>query len=239
METQLKYRGAEISLEIQKEPRKSLTITVRPDKSVLIKAPIEITPDKLELFLQKKTSWILAKQRYFEQFLPLNPPRRYLAGESHYYLGRPYRLKLKKHRDERVVPQGGCLTIHLPYTDDSQRIKTIMKRWYEERAEAVINRRVFYHQVLMGRGAASPGVDRAPVITYRWLAKRWGSCSPHGRITLNYELIKTPVYCIDYILVHELCHVEEPSHNPKFFRKLETILPDWKARKEKLEKILL
>ena len=109
-----------------------------------------------------------------------------------------------------------------------------MQQWYRTHARDTFQRRMeFCHGV-----ARRYGIER-PQITLRRMTRRWGSSSGNGRILLNTELVKAPVHCIDYVIMHELCHQKYPNHSPSFFRLLARCLPDWESRKERLERVTL
>ena len=227
---ELEYGRRQFSIRVEKAPRSDLSITVHPDLSISARAPDEASIDEITRKLKRRLRWIGKQIRYFEQFMPTTPPRQYVSGETHYYLGRQYRLRTQKAERKQVHLKRGYFWIELPDPNDTVTIKNLLSDWYLEHFKLLIQRRLSLYWPRFEKW----GTDKCE-IRYRQMKRSWGSCSAQGRITLNRALAKVPVECIDYVLVHELCHLLYPSHSDKFYRLLSRNLPDWKQRKEKLE----
>ncbi len=215
------------------EARKTLAIHVFPDQSVRVKAPLHATEAKITGFLQRKIRWILKHQRYFAQFKP-RATKEYISGETFRYLGRNYKLLIRKTEgQERVSLQHGVLTVFSLSPQDRAHTQLLLESWYSEKARQLFTERL------------ACCVNRFPQITLpklgiRRLVRRWGSYSSRThRIGLNLELIKASRSQIDYVLTHELCHITHRSHDKAFYRLLSSHLPDWKALKAELERSLL
>jgi len=227
------YGSQEISYVFGFAPRKTLAIAVHPDGSVEIKAPVDTAEELIDQKVRKRAAWILRQQRFFSQFLPRSQPRRYLSGEAHLYLGKKYRLKIALGEKSSIKLSGGYFQIQSPDVLPPARIGEILKNWYIKHAQDT------FTQVLndcVSRMKIVP--ESIPVLTVKSLNLRWGSLSVQKRLLLNLSLIQAPLECIEYVILHELCHLENFNHGPEFYRRLETVLPDWKARKLKLEKVL-
>ncbi len=182
----------------------------------------------------RKAPWIVKQLNYFDQFHPLQPPREYVSGETHYYLGRQYRLKIRLGEKRRVRLVGKFFEVELPEPMDSSSAKKVMRDWYRKHASEMFNRKVDgYYPWFAKRGAAYPK------IILRTMTSRWGSCTGHGTITLNTELIKAPLVCIDYVIIHELCHLVHPNHDKKFYRLMSAAMPDWERWKDRLERTVI
>jgi predicted metal-dependent hydrolase len=219
-----------IEFDLIYEERNTLAITVSPDKSVLVKAPIGSTEKEIDERLLRRAKWILKQINYFDQFHPVQPPREYVSGETHYYLGRQYRLRIRKSNQESVRLIGKFFIVKTGEVDDRESIKLLMKQWYADHAMMLIDRRSRqYLKEIVGK--------QLPVvkIQYKYLKKKWGSSDPTRGITFNIELIKTPLHCVDYVIVHELCHLIHPNHDKGFYRLMGRVLPDWRDRKKRLE----
>jgi hypothetical protein len=122
----------------------------------------------------------------------------------------------------------------VPDPGDSRKVKTALDAWYREHAIAYITGRID----LLWPRFEKTGIGRPPLI-FRKVKTRWGSCSPQGRVMFNTELIKAPSDGIDYVVVHELCHLKYPKHDHSFYRLLGRLMPDWEKRKQRLEKAVL
>ncbi|MDD3094782.1 MAG: SprT family zinc-dependent metalloprotease [Candidatus Neomarinimicrobiota bacterium] len=212
--------------------RKTLEISVFPDGSVTVKAPVNADLAAIDMKLRKRARWIVGQRAYFEQFNPRTTPRLFLSGETHLYLGKRFQLKIVPGSQNRVRLINGRFFVESP--DTSQRhIRTLMDTWYKEKA-----RHQFHLRFDACRNATISADHPKPRLQIKRLKKRWGSLSPGGILTLNLELIKAPKECIDYVITHELCHLKYPHHDPDFYRLLEERIPDWEKIKHKLEVLM-
>jgi len=226
------YGTTEIQYELTYAKRKTLGISVQPDLRVAVKAPEGTPLAEIEARVLKRAPWILKQQRDFERYLPHLPPRQYVSGETHRYLGRQYRLKVVESEsgtEEPVKRDRNFITVHVPDKADTGRVQELLDDWYHAHA-----RRVFRERL----DACFPKMEHAgvpyPELVVRAMRSRWGSCSPSGRITLNVKLIQVPTSYIDYVIFHELCHLAEPYHSPRYYELLDRVLPDWRERRDGL-----
>ena len=225
----INYGKTEIDYELLMMDRRTLEIAVHPDKSVVIKAPASSSLEAIEEKVRKRARWIKRQIAYFKQFDPRTPERRYVGGESHLYLGRKYRLKIEKSKQDNVLLKNGYFYIQCTGRKSS-RIEGLLDAWYRQRAEI--------HLVQVFNDCwenFKKGEIEKPTLRLQKLRKRWGSLSPKGQLTLNLNLIKTPKECIEYVVIHELCHLLHHNHGPDFYKLLERTMPDWMKRKHKLE----
>jgi predicted metal-dependent hydrolase len=229
---QLQYGETLIEYHLSYQERKTLGISVLPDLCVEVKAPLEATFEDVEARVRQRASWILRQQRELERYLPRIPERQYVSGETHRYLGRQYRLKVVEAEREWVKLNRGYLHVSTANKRDTERVRELLEEWYCRQA-----RRVFHERL----DAVYPRVQRLdipyPELVIRRLQARWGSCSPNGAITLNVTLIQTPKSCIDYVILHELCHLKENNHSRAFYQLLDYVLPDWESRRTKLNEV--
>lgn len=212
------------------EARRTISVDVLPDRSVRVKAPLHATEEKVDSFLQRKCLQILKYQRYFAQFKP-QMPREYVSGETFRYLGRNYKLLVRKTANpERVSLQHGTLTVFSLYPQKRLHTQELLVAWYAEKA-----RQCFGERLKLCTLQFAP--KDPPTLGIRRLTKRWGSYSHKtNKIWLNLDLIKASKKQIDYVLTHELCHVTHTAHDKAFYSLLSSHLPDWKHVKEQLER---
>jgi len=230
----ISYSSLKIPITIWFEERNRLRITVQPDKSIVAKAPLDHSLDEVQAKLEKRASWMAQQLEYFDQYHPILPERQYVSGETYYYLGRQYRLKIMTGNKNNVKLIGKFFMLTTTQPENLKRKQQILQDWYARRARVFIENRVkLFIDRLVELGA------KTPEIKYRRMSKRWGSCTPSGVITFNTELIKAPTHCIDYVVLHELCHLVHEGHNRGFYHLLDVLMPDWKKRKERLEKVIL
>lgn len=233
MNTQsVQYGTANIQYELIYAPRKTLGISVHPDLGVTVKAPDATPLEEIEARVLKRAAWILKQQQDFERYLPHLPPRQYVSGETHRYLGRQYRLKVIESENGTVESvKRDRIFIYVITSDktDTDQVRDLLDAWYLAHAQRVFRERL---------DACFPKMEHVgipyPQVTIRAMRTRWGSCSSKGRITLNVKLVKVPKSYIDYVIFHELCHLVEPNHSPRYYELLDRVLPDWRERREKL-----
>lgn len=230
----IQYGTTKIEFTLEYTERKTLGIRVHPDNTVQVLAPMESPIEKVKEKIKSKASWIIKQQQYFISFHPITPPRKFVSGETHLYLGKQYRLKLIESKQEQVKLQGGKIIITIPSKEDKTRIKALLKNWYREKA-------IYHFQQLFQENIpiAQKFYKGTPTLKYRWMKMRWGSCNKEGEIHLNLELIKAPKKCIEYVIMHELCHLAHLNHSIAFYNLLEKVYPDWKTTKNKLERIMV
>lgn len=227
----IQYGRKRIAFELCYSDRKTLAIDVHPDLSVVVTAPKEADDSVVAQKMQKRAAWIVQQQRFFENYLPPIPPRRYVSGESHRYLGRQYRLRVHQGNEETVKMSRGQINVFLRDAGDKSRIKALVVGWFRQRAEIVF-RELFDDMVAKSERHGIAADD----FQIRRMKNRWGSCSKEGRILLNPDLIIAPKLCIEYVIVHELCHLKEHNHGPRFYQLLKTMMPDWEQRRERLNR---
>lgn len=228
----VKYGESQISYTLDFAARKTLAISVAPDLAVQVIAPFGSDMSRIEELVRRRAPWILRQQRELERYLPSIPPRRYVNGETHRYLGRQYRLKVENDHAETVKLSRGWLTVSTAAPRDSNQIKHLVEQWYFLQAERVFPERLeamlprFFHFQL-----------ELPPLQIKNLKSRWGSCNHHGKIVLNLKLMQMPKPYIDYVIVHELCHLIEYNHSRRFYTLLDRMMPDWQERKTKLNQL--
>ena len=228
----LAYDGESIPFHLSYSKRKTLEIAVHPDGSVVVKAPLGEDETSVENFIHKRARWIKRQIRYFAQLGPRTPERQFVGGESHLYLGKQYRLKIRPSDTDEVLLKRGFF--HIQAVDDKpEHIAMLLEAWYWSEAE------VYFAQVFAEcwQLFKKKGVEK-PALKIRKMKTLWGSFSVKRGVTLNLELIKAPRECIEYVAIHELCHLFHLNHGPEFYNLLEQFLPDWKKRKHRLETVL-
>ncbi|MBP9013929.1 MAG: M48 family metallopeptidase [Smithella sp.] len=230
----IRFGKEQIKIYLSIQERKTIKICVHPNKTVDCYAPKGKKIKDILNKISKRAPWIIKQKDYFERFQPPVTERRYISGESHYYLGRQYRLKVHKNSKRNVKLIGKFIHVYIPDINNPSDARSILYKWYAKHALCIFERHIeSYRDVIKKLNVGYPELK------IRKMQKRWGSCGKSGDIVLNTELIKAPLYCIDYVILHEICHLKISSHDYRFFRLLEKFMPDWKHRKERLEHILI
>ncbi|NLX24253.1 MAG: M48 family metallopeptidase [Phycisphaerae bacterium] len=227
----VKLEQASIEFHVVRGDRARARLVVRPGGQVEVRVPKEASDDWIDDVVKRRRRWILRQQVYFEQFRPREPERRYVNGETVRYLGRQYTLRIRKHGQGKAHLKGRYLEVCVRPSDDLEVVRDAVQAWYRSRAEEVIARRAEPCLALMH----AHGIE-APTIRLLRMTRRWGSCTGKGHVLLNPYLVIAPTDCVDYVLVHELCHVRHPRHDEAFYRLLTTVMPDWPRRRRRLEK---
>jgi predicted metal-dependent hydrolase len=229
----LTYGRDTISYEVRfLTSRQTLGIEVHPDCRVVVRAPADCSAALIAERVRRRAGWISRQLAEFRRYRPRTPERQYLSGESHLYLGRQYRLKLRTDDQAVVTLARGQLLVSSPCPTDVHRVRALLHRWYLGRARAV------FGEVLVASLRRFKGME-SPRLQVRTMQSRWGSLSRAGTMTLNVRLVGAPRPCIEYVVTHELCHVEHRDHDSRFFRMLGQVMPDWERRKQRLEAALL
>ncbi len=179
--------------------------------------------------IKAKAPWILKQIDHFNSYRPSTPPRRFVNGETHLYLGRQYRLKVIPDTTGVIKAWRGQLWIHAVNTSQED-LKKQLDEWYKQKAFIIFNQ--LLKEVL-------PKFNRykisEPILTIRTMSKRWGSCTQAGKIILNTELIKASKGSIEYVIIHELCHLIHHNHTNAFKLLKTRMMPDWRKWKDRLE----
>lgn len=230
------YGDEVIAFSLRRQPSRTVTrvaIHVEPDARVLVDAPDTAALADVLNAVKKRARWVSQHVHAARARLAHVLPREYVSGESLHYLGRRYRLKVVIDAGAKVEARmrGAFIIVTTPEQAPAL-IKTALDAWYRQRAREVFADRL--------TAVASPlrWVKQLPPTRMQFMTMQWGSCSPSGRITLNPLLVKAPGECIDYVLLHELCHLLHHNHSPKFYRTLDRYMPKWGAVKQKLDNMV-
>ncbi len=220
---------------------RKVLIKVHPDQRVVVTAPHDASNDLIHAAALKRARWIWQNLQAFAKQTNDVLPMRYVSGETQFYLGRRYVLKVitdlelaADSKSNSVKLSRGKLNVALNIdaadaVKRASKIKILIDQWYLDRANIIFAER------LAGVLPKATWVTDVPDFKILTMKKQWGSCSTKGRLILNPHLIKAPKDCIDYVILHELCHIAEHNHSESFWRLLTQIMPHWKQVKSKLD----
>ena len=215
--------------ELREQDRKTLSLTVTPDLCIIVKCPMGADSERIELFLQKKWFWLEKQLSFFKKYKRQTYEKEYISGEGYLYLGRQYKLLVKKGKEDSVSLTRGQLIVYTTkLVTDGRYNKKLVDSWFREKTALILQDR--YTQML-----SLFDFKNTPKLSVREMKKRWGSFLNQDRVFLNPKLIHTSKDCIDYVIVHELCHMKYKSHDKKFYVFLGQKFPQWEKVKEKLE----
>ncbi|GAA1211148.1 SprT family zinc-dependent metalloprotease [Rhodoglobus aureus] len=230
----INYGSTTIDYRLERQPRVTLAITVEPSGDVLAVAPETAGLHEVEALIRKRARWIIRQQEYFTQFTPRTPPRRFIAGETHKYLGRQYRLRIEPGEIRQVRMTRGFILVSGAEFDDTSTTEQLVTNWYRERAQVQFEQRLKSNLSRF----ANPEEHRPTSLRLQRMTTCWGSMSPGGRLLLNPDLVQAPADTIDYVITHELCHRAIPNHSRAFYGLQTQVLPDWETRKLRLERAM-
>ncbi|MFA4828158.1 MAG: SprT family zinc-dependent metalloprotease [Thermodesulfovibrionales bacterium] len=232
---QITYGNKKIKFNIKRGRRKkTVALQIQPNSTVVVLSPYFLDKGKIKEIVQKRARWIIQKQEKIKKLNAEMPKKEFVSGESFPYIGREYRLKVKKSKDEKSRP---CKLMSSRFYIEvnnkfsgrsaSKIVKEKIVEWYIERAKEKIPERVKMYYGLTGR--------KPKKIIIKNQGKRWGSCSHSGVLRFNWKVIIAPISVLDYVIVHELCHLIHQNHSHDFWHKVGSIIPDYKKKREWLK----
>lgn len=215
-----------LQYQVTRADRKTADIVVERDGSVLVRVPSHVGDDQVADLVESKRLWIYKALAEWRELNASRIDREYKNGEGFLYLGRSYRLRLVTDQDEPVLLKGGrfCLRRDLVQSEDPGKVRKAFEAYYTERATQRLVPRVAYYAPKAG--VTPTGVD------VRDLGFRWGSCSPDGKLAFHWKTVMAPQTILDYIVVHELCHLHHRHHTDAFWNEVDKVMPQWRERKE-------
>ena len=223
----VEIRVSGLAIQIVRKDIKNLHLGVYPPNGrVRVAAPLRVSDDAVRLAVIGKLGWIKKQQAKFAA-QPRQTVREMISGESHYYLGRRFRLRVVE-RDARsrvVVRNRATIDLQVRAGLDAEGRERVLQRWYRERLRELV-------PPLLSKWKAVLGV-RAPTVAIRKMKTKWGACSIDARrIWLNLELAKKPVHCLEYVIVHELTHLIERHHDDRFVSLMDRHMPQWRLHRK-------
>lgn len=229
---ELKYGAHTIEFFLTRKSVKNINLSLKPNLTVHVSANHDVPLEKIHSFVKKKASWILKNMNYFIQSQSeINLDKEYVSGETFKYLGRQYRLKVIEAKTEEIKCSCGRLNLYVRNKDDVVRKANIINEWFRKRAYFIFNESLKRMFKLLKKYNIEE-----PAIQIRQMKARWGSCLEKKQIILlNFELIRAPRFCIDYVILHELLHFKHRNHDKDFYRLQDGLMPDWRKRKEILD----
>jgi predicted metal-dependent hydrolase len=197
--------------------RKSIAIILQNDGKLVVRAPMRISAVRIQEFVNSKSAWIFTHQE--KSRTRVGTIHKFINGENFLFLGQAYPLKLVDHQ-ETPLKLDGCFSLK---RSAQPRAMHYFSKWYRQQARQVFNDKVqFFAAQVAGK------VGKIRLSSAR---TRWGSCSSRGTLSLTWRLIMAPVEIIDYVVIHELIHLEIKNHSSSFWKKVQDRVPDYKKRR--------
>ncbi len=221
-----------LEYQVHRADRSRMSITVHPEGTITVRAPIAASDDEVEGRVLRRARWIIRQLKELEALRPLQPNWEYVSGETHRYLGRQYRLRVNQGEPQPTRLIGPYFEIFVRDRRDNEAVKRSLNLWYRERAKSIISEAVA--EVMR----CPPLADvSSPTIQLREMPCRWGSCTSARNVLFNPLLVRTPKLCIRYVVAHELCHLISLRHDTKFFRILDQVEPRWRQLRTRLNEM--
>lgn len=225
------FNLGEITVDVVQKDIKNIHLSVYPPSGrVRISAPLRMDIDTIRVFAIAKLGWIKGQQKKLVE-QERETPREYLERESHYVWGKRYLLKIEEHdAAPKVELKHNKMILRIRPATCQERKEEIFEGWYREQLKAALPPLIAKWEVLMGVRVGRCFVQK--------MRTKWGSCSHDSRnIRLNTDLAKKPPECLEYIVVHELAHLLEPTHNQRFSALMDQFMPKWRFYKDQLNKL--
>jgi predicted metal-dependent hydrolase len=200
--------------------RKTIALIVKPDGSLLVRAPLRASNRSIQEFVAKNTGWI-EKTRSRIKAVPPPSPRQYVSGEQFEYLGNAYPLEIVLGQIQSLLLEEGKFKLA---ASAQSKAALVFERWYKEQARQILNERVVFFAHQNGFQYSKIGITSART--------RWGSCSASGALNFSWRLIQAPMEAVDYVVVHELVHTVIHNHSRKFWTRVEQTMPDFRERRK-------
>jgi len=209
--------------QIIRTKRRTLTLIVEDDGSLVVRAPLKISEKMIHQFVDDNALWIKKKRAQALMIVP-SPAKRYIPGEAFLYLGNTYILELVRGQKKPLLLEGS-----FKLAEQSQgNARKVFQEWYRDRARQIISDRVNLFAAQFSFEYEKIRISSART--------RWGSCSPSGTISFSWRLITTPSEVVDYVIIHELVHTVVHNHSKRFWKKGEKIRPNYRDYNKWLRK---
>lgn len=221
----------DIAVDVVQKGIKNIHLSVYPPQGrVRIAAPLRMDLDTIRVFAISKLGWIKQQQDKLRG-QAREAPREYLDRESHYVWGKRYLLKVvEQDAPPHVAIKHSALVLHVRPSAIDAKKQSVLSEWYRQQLKEET-------RSLIAKWAPHMGVA-LPAFTVRKMKTKWGSCTPAARhILINLELAKKPPECLEYIVVHELTHLLEPTHNSRFIALMTQFMPKWRFYREELNRL--
>jgi predicted metal-dependent hydrolase len=225
--------GQFIDYKIVYSRRSSIGISVNPDSGIVVRAPYRTSRKTIENIVQSKSSWIKKHLESHSSLIRINNNKEYIEGESHYFRGNEFFLRLVDSERSFININADVIEIGLKVKEDKIKIKVLLERWHREMAQELFREKLNdIIQRFKDHNFSPAGFN------VRVMKGRWGSCNSKGKITLSTDLVKLKEIYLEYVILHELCHLKHHNHSPEFYRLLSEVFPQWKSVRKELRRYI-
>lgn len=228
------YKNKTINFTLIRKNVLNINLRTKADMSVVVSANNNVPLDFILNFVKKKASWILKNQeKYSKLQMQMNEAKEYVSGEEIRLLGRQLRLKIIDAQDEMIKLNGDFLEVYVKNKENFTRKRNLVEAYYKNIIKEVLSE-------ILDKMVKKVGLPFIPEMKVKHMISRWGSCVVNKKlIILNSTLIYAPKFCIDYVVIHELLHFDNPKHDKKFYQALTANMPDWHECKNLLDEVVI
>ena len=205
---------------IRSNRRKTIALIIGQDGRLIVRAPVHTSDKQIERIVREKSTWIQRKQSEIRTRSQTTRPKRFQDGENFYYLGQEYSLEFSTRLKPPLI-LNGTFSLAESVRKDAP---LVFKEWYREQCRELVTERAAFHAQRL-----SLSYQRIRITSAR---TRWGSCSTKGNLNFSWRLVMTPLEVIDYVVVHELCHLKEPNHSKKYWNRVAAAMPDYRTHRK-------
>lgn len=228
----VEFNGERIYFSIQKKKIKNMNLRVHRDLTITLSIPMKMSVEKAKEFVKKKWAWIKKQQKFYEACAMTKENLDFNCVGITYLLGKPYELETVTDINNQVKIIDNRIKVHVKekYIHNQKYVKNIYDKWLRKYALSMLNDRVLVYQRYLDKYKVP-----MPKVEIKQMKSTWGICRPkEAKITFNVNLIKSPMSCVEYVVLHELSHFRYPNHSKNFYDFVEKFMPDWKTRKDVL-----
>ncbi len=222
--------SGEVELDIVRSSRRTVALYVKPGGTLLVRAPWYVPAYVLMQFVRQKTAWIEKQRKRLKDVKPVGEQSLIDEGSMIPFLGRQLTVKVSDGSRNTVRLIDNVLLITVPGDRSPLRITPLIERWYQNQAKALFITRASELAALHAELLPAPGT-----VSVRRMKRRWGTCHSSGAIWLNSELVKKEPELIDYVIIHELCHLVHHNHSKEYYALLGSIIPDFREHRKRLQ----
>lgn len=221
----------EVEVRLNKRRRTRMGMTIDPGGYLVLDVPLNLSMSEVEAVVVEHHRWLKHRLRQVRNTTGASSHLSYQAGELIHLRGQTLTLMVEPSLFESVVQADTKLLVSGPQTDPMQ-VRRLLTQWYAEHAQAL------FSEVLAGYAELPWLHGKLPPWGHRYMRSQWGSCSARGRLSLNTHLVKTPLPLVEYVVLHELCHLKHHNHGKRFHGLVERYMSDWRSRSTELQKFM-
>ena len=222
-----------INYKIIYSRRRSIGISIGPDSGVIVRAPYRTSVKTIENLVLSKSTWIKKHLENYQVAKRINSQKSFSDGKPVLFRGIEYIIRIIESKTYFIKLAENEIEIGLKNIEERDKAASMLEKWYKSIAESVFRKKI--EEILI----RFKNYNFVPTeLSVRMLKRRWGSCTSKGKITISSELVKLDDIYLEYVILHELCHLRHHNHGKEFYKLLSEVFPEWKQRRNELKKYI-